>query len=127
MLVSKEVLQAVVKEKGSVEVSWLGKELGLGRNTLFYLLKCAGWVNWQLPMPSDFATEHGYLVKGMKFCRVPRFKNVKFYTTEVTEEGVEVLLSNLPELIDTVEDESYKAKIIYRLCNAGLIDSVSTK
>lgn len=110
-----------------IELSVFAKQVGIGRTTLFTLLKSAGWVQAHKPLPEDWAIREGLLALGVKRCASPQFTRVKFYTTNITPKGCEEVMTSLPQLVARIPEESLRSKTLSKLCKAGFADLFVTR
>lgn len=105
-----------------MELSHFAKGVGIGRSTMFNLLKSAGWIQHHKPLPEEWAVREGLLSFAEKRCSSPEFSKVKFYTTSLTKKGCREMMTTLPQLVARIPEEQLRSKTLSRLCKAGFTD-----
>lgn len=116
---SEQIMQEFPEE---VELSVFSKSVGIGRTTMFTILKSAGWIQVHKPLPEEWSVREGLLSFSVKRCATPQFSRVKFYTTSLTKKGCVELMTTLPQLVARIPEEGLRSKTLSKLCRAGFAD-----
>lgn len=104
-----------------VELSHFAKQVGIGRTTMFTILKAAGWIQPYKPLPEEWTLREGLLSLSEKRCSTPQFSRVKFHTTSLTKKGCVEIMTTLPQLVARISNEDLKSKTALKLYRAGFV------